>query len=280
MRTSFVCAVVAVLLAMPLRAQEKKDDPRSADELHDRLDKYLLGYEPQLSMLIADEFMTQRARRQTRELNSEVAFIALPGGAAWLGFRRIITADGKNVHPQSAALGASLADGSRDDYARARQLLNEGAVMNLGLPRTTNLPNLPLEMLHPRHRRRFVHRLDGEETVGGVRTTRLMFIERITPTIIQSRDGEPMESVVRAWIEPSSGRLFRAEVKSRGLGSHEDFKNVVRVEFAPNQQFGMLVPSLMDEVFPLSGGIGTGRARYSNFRRFQTSARIITPPPQ
>lgn len=282
MRTLAALTVVAVLAVAPA--------PDVAD-IRDRLDKYLLEYEPQLSVLIADEYMTQRGvgstgregtpnRRQSRELRSEVAFIALPGGAGWLGFRRVITVadrstdDDQSVHINGAGLAASLADGSRDDYARARQLLADGAARNLGLPRTTNLPNLPLELLHPRHRRRFVERLDGEEAVGRVKTVRMVFIERVTPTIIQSPDGQSMESVVRAWIEPATGRLFRAEVKSRNLGS-QDFSNIVRVEFAPNKQFGVLVPSVMDEVFPLYGGIGTGQARYSNFRRFQTSARIV-----
>jgi len=281
-------AATAVLLAL---------QPSGAGEIRDRLDQYLRSYEPQLSVLIADEYMTQRGvgstgrdgtpnRRQSRELRSEVAFIALPGGAGWLGFRRVITVDDQRasdeqaVHINSGGLASSLSDGARDDYASARQLLADGAVRNLGLPRTTNLPNLPLELLHPRHRRHFVERLDGTEAVGGVMTTRMVFIERVEPTIIQSPDGESIESVVRAWIEPATGRLFRAEVKSRKFGSRKDFPNIIRVEFVQNKQFGMLVPSVMDEVFPLYGGTGTGQARYSNFRRFQTSARIITPPPQ
>ncbi len=41
----------------------------------------------------------------------------------------------------------------------------------------------------------------------------------------------------------------------------------------------MLVPTEMRETFPVEQpAAGTGVARYSNFRRFQTSARIVPPP--
>ena len=74
----------------------------SADEIAARLHAYLLAYEPQLSELIADELMEQhdvperegRPGAETfakRTLRSEVAFIALPGGAGWLGFRSVMT---------------------------------------------------------------------------------------------------------------------------------------------------------------------------------------------
>lgn len=37
----------------------------------------------------------------------------------------------------------------------------------------------------------------------------------------------------------------------------------------------MLLPTDMVEEFWIPRGRGTGRARYSNFRRFETTARII-----
>lgn len=136
----------------------------------DRLDTYLIAYEPQLSSLVADEEMTQRTSRQrgftgvsNRRIHSEVALIALPGDAGWLGFRRVVKVNGKTVKDQGMPLTGLLAKGASGDYDEARLLLADSAAHNLGAPRTINLPNLPLEFLHPRNRHRLHHRVDGVE---------------------------------------------------------------------------------------------------------------------
>jgi hypothetical protein len=130
------------------------------DAVRDRLDKYLIEYEPQLSSLVADERMTQRdgasrlANARTaeptkdREIISEVAFVGLPGNVGWLGFRRVIKVNNKTIADSGPSLGVLLTDGAKDDYDQARLLLGQSAEHNLGFPRTTNLPNLPLEFLH------------------------------------------------------------------------------------------------------------------------------------
>ena len=58
-----------------------------------------------------------------------------------------------------------------------------------------------------------------------------------------------------------------------------ELSNTVRVEFERDPKLDLLVPSEMSESFsmpPPSNGIGL--ATYKNFRRFQTSARIVPPP--
>ena len=85
----------AAALAMLLTAQA-----RDALAIRDLLDAYLIAYEPQLSALVADEEMTQRqpGRMVTnRRIHSEVAFVALPGNAGWLGFRRVVKVNGKAI---------------------------------------------------------------------------------------------------------------------------------------------------------------------------------------
>jgi len=247
------------------------------DALLQQLDRYIEQYESRLSELIADEVMNQEAQRQEagperRRLASEVAFIALPNDAGWLGFRHVKTVNGRTVD-EDASLARALA--SSVTSGAAQRLLESSAQHNLGLPRTTNLPNLPLEFLHQRNRRRFVARWDGSERVRGRATTRLAFIERITPTLIRDPDGSDMWSAAKAWIEPATGHLLRAEVRSHAARGGET-TNVIRVEFAPNDTLRMLVPIEMVEEFP-SGPHREGRsvARYSNYRRFQTSARIV-----
>jgi hypothetical protein len=278
--------LVALLIATSTIAQLP-----SIDTVIARLDQYLAAYEPKLSELIADETMLQEVRgtvsqasrsdasrgprpfRLRREIESEVAFIALPENAGWLGFRHVKAVNNKPVALGDSSLTASLRSPGFD---MARSLLNASAHHNLGLPRTTNLPNLPLEFLHQRNRRRLLPRADGRERVRGVDTVRLLFLERMTPTLIKNPNGSDMPSVVRAWVDPRNGRLLRAEVTTFTSPEAKEFENRVRVEFGDSKALGLLVPLEMREVFPVERpATGAGDATYSNFRRFQTSARIV-----
>ena len=265
--------VVAAVAAVIALSQSNSVDPLLA-----RLDAYLADYEPQLSALVADESMMQEVRgpqrlRLQRQLESEVAFIALPD-VGWLGFRHVKTVNTTPVGLADASLTTALGE---QGLALARTLLREGAKHNLGLPRTTNLPNLPLEFLHPRNRRRFVTRANGQETVRGIRTSRVVFLERMTPTLVQNRDtGGNIPSVVRAWIDPRDGRLLRAEIETFESASAKQSQSSLRVEFAENKMLGLFVPIEMRETFPAGKPLrGTAVASYTNFRRFTTSARIV-----
>jgi hypothetical protein len=279
---------VATALALSVASQTG-----NADAIRDRLDKYLFEYEPLLSGVVADERMTQRdgasryANSQTaeptknREIISEVAFIGLPGDAGWLGFRRVVKVNGKALADAGPSLSVLLTDGARDDYDQARLLLTESARHNLGGARTTNLPNLPLEFLHPRNRHRLHHRVDGMEKIRGTNTARMVFEEHSTPTLIQRPEGGDTLSLITAWVEPETGRLLRAQVKTRDVRIGVlPFDQVIWVDFRPDEKLGMLVPFEMKEEF-FAGRFreGTGTARYSNYRQFRTAARVVPPQP-
>jgi len=287
LRPAFVLVGVLCLTSLQTAAQARP--ALDAEAVRDRLDGYLLAYEPQLSTLVAEELLIQRdgpTREATvhltpdtknRRLVSEVAFISLPGGAGWLGFRRAVNLNGKDLPDAGPSLGVLLTDEDRDDYDQARLLIAESARLNLGMPRTTNLPNLPLEFLHPRNRRRFAHRLDGTEKIRGLATSRLVLTEASSPTLIQRPEGGDMNSTVTAWVETGSGRLIRAQVKTRDARiGVRPFDAMVWVDFRPDEKLGLLLPFEMKEEF-YAGRFreGTGTARYSKHRRFQTSARIL-----
>jgi len=284
--------VSAALLLSIVILQPK---PSALDAALAKLDAYLEAYEPKLSELIADEILIQEVNlprnqlymppqaqspgpsRVRRRIKSEVAFITLPNDTGWLGFRHVTAVDDRSVDQGKASLGSAL---QVRGYDAARALLNASAEHNLGLPRTTNLPNLPLEFLHQRNRKRLMARLDGRETVRGVNAVRIVLLERITPTVIRNPNtNADMPSVVRAWINDKNGQLLRAEVKTFASFEATAADNSLTVEFAPHQELGLLVPTRMREMFPVEPPrLGTGVADYSNFRRFQTSARIIPQP--
>ena len=289
MRASWLTATL-VMMASAMNLAGNALQP-SLSEVVARLDEYLAAYELRLSELIADESMSQVIRRgsrstgldgvdfgtdRARQLQSEVAFIGLPGNAGWLGFRHVKTVDNRPVRDSGASLTSAL---STQGYAAARRLLMESAQHNLGLARTTNLPNLPLEFLHPRNRQRLVSRLDGTDRVRTIETTKIVFAERTKPTLIGNPNGNDMPSVITAWVDPKSGALLRAEVRMFESAETRQPSNVVRVEFARDPKLDLLVPAEMNESFtmpPPASGIGV--ATYKNFRRFQTSARIVPPP--
>ena len=57
------------------------------------------------------------------------------------------------------------------------------------------------------------------------------------------------------------------------------FDALVSVDFRENTGLGLMVPTTMrEEFFAGPGRRAWGDASYSNYRRFQTSARIVPPP--
>jgi hypothetical protein len=276
-----IAAVALIALSM------LAPDPK-AETLRAQLNDYLTDYEAKLSELIADELIVQQdaPKREgrpgtesvrKRTLLSEVAFIALPGNAGWLGFRRVLEVDGAPVLDTLGALNTTLAEGAKDNYSRARRMLLDSAWFNLGMPRTINLPNLPLEVLQPQHAKRFSIRIAGSERIAGHRTTKLVLVENVRPTIIQADDGGDMRMIVSAFVEPSTGRLWRADVIIRDpRPTVLEFDHVVSVTFQENRALGLLVPEKMrEEFFAGPDRKASGDAVYSNYRRFQTSARIL-----
>ena len=185
--------------------------------------------------------------------------------------------DNQSVEDTLGSLNAVLANGAVDDYARARTMLADSARFNLGTPRTINLPNLPLEILHPRHAKRFSIRVAGEERIRGRHTIKLVLVENVSPTIIRSFDNRDMRSIIAAFVEAETGRLWRAEVITRDpVPSRVTFDHVISVDFREDRALGLLVPDKMHEVFFAGPNRkASGDASYSNYRRFQTSARIV-----
>ena len=118
------------------------------------------------------------------------------------------------------------------------------------------------------------------EKIRGANTARMVFEEHSTPTIIQRPDGGEMRSLVSAWVEPETGRLLRAQVKTRDARIGVlPYDNLIWVDFRIDEKLGLLVPSEMKEDF-FAGRFreGTGTARYTNYRQFKTAARVVPPP--
>jgi hypothetical protein len=277
---AFSIAVAGVVLMLAhLHAQEDRD----LDVLLDRLATYLERYEGQLSSLLADEHYVQEEEvgrwvsRRTTE--AEVLFLRLPGEAEWFGVRDVKTVDGKPVTGAGMSLSDLLKKPADDLLAKAAAIVEASSRHNLGGRRTINMPTVPLEALSARNQARYIFKVGGAARVGRQRTRRLEFQEFDEPTLVQAVDGGSLWTRGTVWIDAASGAIWRAELivgpDRPGSLRRINLESRVRVEFQRDAALDLLVPKELVETFWIRRGIGTGRGRYSNFRKFATSARII-----
>ena len=283
MRLAVAFLAACGLLAAPPAVQSKPE----LQQLLDRMAAYLTDYETQLSSVVADERFTQRVvytRAHTdglpqtddegRRLESEVGFIRLPGGFAWLGFRDVRRINGREVERRALSVSDVLAS-DKDVVTKARAIAEASAAHNLGTPRTTNVQTAPLEIIHPRNFTAHRFELGGHETVRRTRVAAIGFTEIRRPPLVTNPAGQALVSRGRIWVDPSSGAIWRVEwIYATATGAPSS----LRVEFGMDERLGLLVPQEMREEFRSFGGLdarGDGVARYSNFRRFGTGARIV-----
>lgn len=293
MRSATCLTITVVGMLSLVRGQ----DSEQLDTVLNRLGLYLIDYEGELSTVVATERYEQqefRAARgrvrnttfavseivRSRKLESDVAFLRLPGGASWMGVRDVRTVDGKAVTTDPNRLLALVKRFGRDysDVEVAARIIAASSVHNLGGLRTINMPTTPLELLHPDHHVQYVFKLRGTDKIDGVMTSRLEFEEFDEPTIIGNPEGDPLFIHGTAWVETENGRLRRAQIAVRPKADPRLTRSIetrLRVNYAFNAELKMLVPKEMSEEFFVFGGRGVGKAKYSNYRRFTTTGRIV-----
>jgi hypothetical protein len=258
------------------------------DRLLQRTREYVAQFTKQFTFLVGDEDYHQTLRDEVRErrrrhLESEVFFVGVHAGAGSLTVRSTRVVDGRPVEDSSDRIRRALADSSGEGWRRLRALADEGARYNLGaLERNFNDPMLALLFAGPDVQSRFSFRIAGAEQVAGVAATRLAFRERERPTLIRdSRSGRDLPAS-GALVVAEDGTIWRTElhVETPGATAVQ-----IRVSYVRDDRLGLLVPSVMDEDYRYRDAVErrmlfiSGRAVYSNFRRFETSGRIVEPPP-
>lgn len=282
-KSAWLIGAAVAASIMNSHAQES----RALDRVLSLLDSYLVSYEKDLSVVIADENFLQEVEsapvlqgpraigappRSRRQLTSEVAFFWLNGEMDWLGFRRVLRVDGKPVKKPGIPL-KKLLELIGAGATEARWAIEEASKHNLGTARTINTPSLPLYLLHRRHRERFHVSVDADvDRVNGRPTAVWHFDEFQSPSLVRFGDVGDLESHVRAWVDSENGSLWRAEVRLKPQVK-VNTPPLVRVEFRRNKTLGILVPVELYEEF-IAAGKGNGRAVYSNFRRFETSGKM------
>jgi hypothetical protein len=240
-----------------------------------RAGEYVRSYHQTLSTVIADELYDQHASNGTeskRRLESEFALVqGGPGEVLWLAIRDVMKVDGQPIADRSR-LKALLANSRGNLRAGARAIAEEQAKYNIGdVYRTINVPTLPLEFLLPDRQSRFRFKITGTATVSGVESTAVAYDEREKPTIIRTPNGANVVSRGSVWLD-DRGRVLKTELLTSGP---RGLRAAVTVTYAVEPRLEILVPATMSESYSSGRSMITAVATYSNFRRFETEARIV-----
>lgn len=233
------------------------------------------NYESELATVVADERLVQQISSRVRSipshsqtLHSTYSFVQLLDDDLWLGIREVKSIDGFRLPAETPTLLELL---QAPTLERARELAWRNARRNLGPPRTTNVPTLPLEFLRPRNRERFVYR-SGMDMKDGL--IHVSFTEVRRPTLLRSPDGK-FEFLTYGdfFVEPASGVLRVAKLEAKPIG-RDVVEWSLEVRLRNERSIGLVVPYEATERFLLPEGNGEGRATYRNFKRFSTAAKI------
>lgn len=288
----------AIGLLLTLSATAVSQTTPSLDEVVGRLADYMRAYAQEYAATIAAEHYTQFAGRRTTILDSEFGIVRLPGsGVLWLGLRDVVRVDGKLVPDRETRLAevfdtASSTKGFSSSVSRlASGIVAETARFNIGaVQRTINNPALVLELLDPRHYSAFRFSKAGEGSAAGIRAWRVAFVERGRPTVISTTSDGDLPASGEMWVDPSSGRLLRADVAVQftalGGGGGRIIRGLVSLRFKYVPEVDLWLPDTMTERYDEAFGrpLQNGEATYTNYRRFRVESeenidsRSLPPP--
>jgi hypothetical protein len=286
-RAAHAALTALIVAAGIVRIGEAAQAP-ALDVVLDRLSAYLRDYETKVIELAADEQYKQWIKRRSgyggdtvsrRNLKSMYFLVRLPDGRAWFGFRDVTRVDGRDVSRQGRPMEQVLGERTSDAYDEALAIMRENAKYNIGdVYRTINLPLQALDLLHPQYRDRFDFKAAGRERVEGRETAVVAFQERSMPGLVSDGFGGELLAYGRVWIEPTTGAVFRTELRFNGKAARYLKESSIRVDYQRDQRLQVLLPSEMEETYGLDIEVLHGVATYRNYRRFETGARMVTQP--
>jgi hypothetical protein len=259
---------------------------------------YVRQFETDFSAVIGDEEYEQkdvlRTRGgnagRTRRMRSEMSFLWMPDEMVWLSVRNVLRLDGAPVADSRSRLDAALADATPGRTSQLRRLRDEGARFNIGrIGRNFSDPMLGLQLVDPILQPRFSFKHVGTDRVDGVDAVRLSFVEQARPTLIsRGTDHQDLPAHGDVWIDARDGVVYRTRLITND--SKFDLQATITVTFAREKKLDRWLPSRMEETYfhqGVTGGSGSSAgdfleriecvATYGNYRRFETSARVLPP---
>ncbi len=269
--------------------QAQGRDDRRARELASTLDAaraYVARYLDAWVATVAEESYLQYRQRgpdrdDIRRLRSELLLVRPEGQRTVIPFRDVFEVDGKPVHDRDDRLRGVLQALRRGAADAGRRIMDEGARYNVGgVYRNTNQPLLALALLEPAAAGDCAWALGGRETVEGVRTIRIDYVETARPTLVREREtGVDLPASGSFWIDEATGRVVVSTIST----GDATFRGITSVVFRSNAALGMWVPAEMRERYRSPGRADAaiiGEATYTKFRRFSVSTDEHIAPPR
>lgn len=297
-RALVLIGLVVFVLTAPAHGQPPVAAPtaRALDDVLARAREAVARYLDQAAFLLADERCDQKdfeavrnhdsiggvllQPRGQRRWKAEIALVPTPdlapGGNPWTEFRDILEVDGRAVADRQERLSTMLREQSTVPIDQARAIVAQSARFNIGRERNTNTPSMPLLVLAPSNAHRFFFTAAGAEKVDGTAVLKVQFKELRAPTLIKSGAYDCF-AVGHFWITTEAGTVVRAEIR---CGDEKHATPPMTVQYRNDARLGLSVPSEMYErpfEGPVTVGMSSveGKCRYSNYRRFETGARLI-----
>jgi hypothetical protein len=218
---------------------------------------------------------------QQRRWRGDLALITTPDlavqGYPWLEFRDVYRLDGRALPDRQGRLERLFLARGEWTVETAAAITKENARFNIGpIWRNLNTPAIGLLMLHPANQHRFGFELTGEETLQRIRTLRVAFSERDSPSLIRGQNGGDCPLSGMLWLHPATGEVLQS-VSS--CGNRPMWWTETTVSYKPSDRFGVALPTRLVERAAVEGGRlwSESEMRYSRYRRFETRARVIAP---
>jgi hypothetical protein len=266
----------------PPQDQVHSPSPVPLATVLERAAAYVTSFQAAFARVVGSERYRQEVHAPAGgdlvDLESDVFFVGLTDQHTSMTVRNVLSVNGRSVAGTRGSVIELLAE--RGSHARLRELADASAQYNIGqLRRNFNDPTFALMFLEPDSQKRFRFSADGNGAVDDVPVLRVKFEERERPTIV--RDGRSHRDAPSSgtFFIADDGRVMRSELH---LQVPKDTTSAISVTFGYEPRLAMMVPALMEEEYRTSHTPGqreviTCRATYSNFRRFETAARIISP---
>jgi hypothetical protein len=300
-RRTFLVSLLVVALPCGLAVLSATgQSPRSgaAVPVIDTARAYVEDYKNKLTFIIADEDYTQEIRDQVpldpampkgRTMKSEMYFLFAPQTEQWLAVRDVISVDGQPLtdRPNVSALLATMRP---SDVAMT--VATHNSRFNIGRTvRNVNEPTLGLLILDADRQSSVVFDVKRTDVDRGTRVATIAFHEQGPRTlIVMFHDALPAAASSSGEIvaEEQTGRVRRTEIKTK-LGS---VSVDLATTYVAEPALDMWVPATFrehyeDGVYQHDAKNRFGapgyeeilcEARYSHFRRFETTGHIKRYP--
>ena len=252
----------------------------SLEDLLARMGAYVVAFERDMAAVVSEETYEQAVAPQgllpagLRNLKSEV-LMARTAETGWVTFRDVIEVDGRAVTDRADRLIQLFIKPTGDSRDQVARIIEASAKYNLGwVRRSINYPTMVLEFARLGEQARSQFRRGGTIRVGGIEAREIRFTERAMPRLIKTPDDAAASGSF--WVEEATGRILRTELRVT-TGSTA---STIGVSYGHQPKLDLWLPVLMTERYstPRQPTI-SGRAIYTNFRRFDVQVATIIKSP-